>query len=123
MWSLFKVKDKSSILKEVEILKLQLEGLVVKTTNLKQLVDAQTVELNTAVAKLEAFKKSESSARSVFDFKAVHSFAVERSVDSGGNPVTVIGHVLDNRVKEWHTKCSIENHNELVKSFEDAKRV
>jgi hypothetical protein len=56
-----------------------------------------------------------------FDFKAVKAFSVERLTNEK-SAVTVIGYILKGAVKEWYLYCSSDQHERLVKEFEESRK-
>lgn len=58
------------------------------------------------------------------DFLKMNAFAIERNTNNAGVPYTNIGYYTsDNVMKEWSIFTSQERHNELVKEFEQVKKL
>lgn len=53
-----------------------------------------------------------------FDFKRMNAFSVERIKRKDDKfPITVVGYVHNNEVREWFFYCSLDAHDSLVEEF------
>jgi len=71
---------------------------------------------------LEDQKKHARSELVSFDFKAVKVFSIEREWDSRGTHTT-IGYIVNDEVKQWVFFCSEDQHERLVKEFQQSRKV
>lgn len=98
----------------------------------------QELQLENRIKDLEEYIKSlESSSRNLtfaFDFNAVNAFSIERNWNNG-KVCTIIGYTVDEQtihdngkildkqtVKEWYLYCSDDQHEKLVKEFNEFKK-
>jgi predicted RNase H-like nuclease (RuvC/YqgF family) len=70
---------------------------------------------------IETKKPDYRNATFSFNFNAVKAFSVER-LPSDKGVATVIGYIVKDNVKEWHLYCSDEQHERLVKEFEQSRK-
>lgn len=97
----------------------------------EQLLENEIVNLKEYIASLES--KSRDSTFS-FDFNAVDAFSVERNWNNG-KLCTIIGYLVNEQiihdngkildkqsVKEWYLYCSDQQHEKLVKDFNESKK-
>jgi hypothetical protein len=101
------VKKIRELNKQVDNLELNLRLKQNEIDNLNVYIKAQTDEVR--------------NEKVSFDFKAVKAFSVERLKNEKGT-VTVIGYILKGAVKEWYLYCSSDQHERLVKEFEESRK-
>lgn len=102
-----------------------------KKSTREELLENEIVNLKHYIASLE--DKARKCTFS-FDFKAVNAFSVERNWNNG-KVCTVVGYTVDEQtihdggkildkqiVKEWYLYCSEEQHEKLVKEFNEHKK-
>lgn len=104
----------------------------------KQEKSLQELQLENRIKDLEEHIKSlESSCRNLtfaFDFKTVNVFSIERNWKDS-YPCTIIGYIVNDQtihndgkildkqvVKEWYLYCSDDQHEKLVKEFNEFKK-
>ena len=93
---------------EIKDLERELQYKKEEVIRLRQIIDNQKKEVcNEPVS---------------FDFKAVKVFSVERMWNDCG-AYTLIGYVLNDETQEWNLYCSSEQHERLVKEFQESRKV
>ena len=89
----------------------------------EQIIDKQ----NEYIAKLEnendkyqnLIEKLNDVSRAAFlvDFTKINAFAIERIVFDDGRAKTIIGHIFNDEIREWHLWCTLEQHNQIAQEF------
>lgn len=97
----------------------------------EQLLENEIANLKEFIASLESKTRN---CTFVFDFNAVNAFSIERNWNNG-KVCTIIGYTTDEQiihdgdkitdkqiVKEWYLYCSEEQHEKLVKEFNEHRK-
>ena len=89
------------------------EQIIDKQSDYISKLEKQNAEYETLIEKLNDVSR----AAFLIDFTKINAFGIERIVYDNGNAKTVIGHIFNNEIKEWHLWCTLEQHNQLAQEF------
>jgi len=120
------IKDKVD---EISRLKQENRALVEE----KYVLEINLQNLKIQNDELLKIKEKTSDAESVFDFKSVRAFSVER-LEKDGYPCTIIGYLLNEPVfsndgsvvankdvvHQWYLYCSTQRHEEIIRDYKKA---
>ena len=104
---MFGLFSKSFLESEIKDLERELQYKKEEVNRLRQIVDDQKKQVRNELVS--------------FDFNAVKTFSVEREWDSRGTHTT-IGYIINDEVKQWVFHCSEDQHERLVKEFEESRK-
>jgi hypothetical protein len=96
--------------------------LKMEVQDLKRELGYKQEEVDRLRQTLEDQKKQVRNELVSFDFKAVKVFSIEREWNARGIHTT-IGYIVNDEVKQWVFFCSEEQHERLVKEFQQSRKV
>ena len=88
--------------------------------DIKEEYEKKIEELNETLDRIEDDNLDASIA---FDFPQMNVFSIERVSYKTDHYKTVIGYTLNGSVKEWSLYCSLKQHENLVNSYNEYKKV